>query len=194
VRYGIFVNRGMAFFLQKDLTGAERELRRATALNPDQYPAFASLGGLYVDQAASLKDAKRQRKLAQAQECLDRALELKPLAAQYRTRARLYLLREEHAEALADLRQAIAHNDGGAGSKALAEDHVECGRILFRDKKFDRPAMNSRPRSRPTRIPTRSRKPTDSRRRRFSKWDISPKRSLNSIAISRRGSRCEGVA
>jgi tetratricopeptide (TPR) repeat protein len=135
-RYGILVNRAMCHYMEADSSkdaalralkyiDAIDELKRAIALQPDKPEAHANLAEIFF----------RQNRLTEAEQEFDRVIELKPQPTWYRSRARLHLKREEYTEALHDLREAIAR-EGVGQSRNQAEDYVEVGRILFRQKKF----------------------------------------------------------
>jgi tetratricopeptide (TPR) repeat protein len=123
-RYGLHINRGVLRIRQGRTADAVDELRRATALRPQQYQGYVNLAQAFV-RAQQLDEAVRQ---------LDQAVAREPeLAPLFRTRARVHLLRQDSAAALADLERAIRLEKNWA-SPALAEDHVEVGRILHRKK------------------------------------------------------------
>jgi tetratricopeptide (TPR) repeat protein len=126
-RYGLYVNRGVLRIRQGRTAEAVEELRRATALRPQQYQGYVNLAQAFL----------RDQQLDEAVRQLDRAVERAPrLAPLFRTRARVHLLRRDSAAALADLEKATRLEENRA-SAALAEDHLERGRILHGRKDFE---------------------------------------------------------
>jgi serine/threonine protein kinase/Tfp pilus assembly protein PilF len=119
-RYGLYVDRGVLRIRQGRVDEALDDLRQAVRLKPGQYQGYVNLAQAY------LKGERPEEALAQ----LDEAVRREPgLAALYRTRAHVRLLRHDPA-ALADLEEAI-RLEAGHPSTALAEDHVERGRLLL---------------------------------------------------------------
>lgn len=87
--------------MEKRLTEAEREFKKAVALAPDLGWARASLGWLYA----------RQGRYAEAEGELRKAVELDPLSsAGYENLGYVYLRQRRSCEAITILRQAIAIN------------------------------------------------------------------------------------
>jgi serine/threonine protein kinase/Tfp pilus assembly protein PilF len=124
-RYVLYVNRGVLRVRQDRCDDAISDLKLAIKLRPNEYQAYVNLAQAY----------RRQGKLDLALEQLDRAVRIEPeLAHLYRLRGRLHLERKEPALALKELDQAIAHE--AASSPLLAEDHVERGRLLLREKDY----------------------------------------------------------
>src|SRR5207302_6421423 len=105
---------------------AAEDLRRATALRPEQYQGYVNLA------QALLQDGKLDEAVVQ----LDRAVEREPrLASLYATRARAHVLRQDDAAALADLATAL-EVEPGRPAEAAADDRLERGRILHRRKDY----------------------------------------------------------
>jgi tetratricopeptide (TPR) repeat protein len=129
--YAIFVNRGVLFRRQAKFVAAVADLKRAIAVKPNQYQAYANLATVY----------QKQKQFAAAVEQLDRAVEVaatlvkarelerSALALLYRNRALVQLDRQDPEAALDDFRQAIQIDP-------RAEDHVECGHILHSLQRF----------------------------------------------------------
>ncbi len=124
-RYVLFVNRGVLRVRQQRFDDAVADLQTAITLKPKEYQAYVNLA-----------DAYRQRKqLDLAVEQLQRTVQLEPeLAHVYRLRARLHLERQEPALALSDFDQAIRREN--PSSPLYADDQVERGRLLLRDRKY----------------------------------------------------------
>src|SRR5262249_19693774 len=98
------------------------------ALRPDAYQPHVNLARAY----------EGARDLAAAVGAMDAAVGCAPEAALlYSTRARLHLRLGHAAAARRDLEQAIARDTSGR-SLRLAEDHVDRGRLLQKDR--DSPA------------------------------------------------------
>jgi tetratricopeptide (TPR) repeat protein len=124
-RYVLFVNRGVLRVREGHFDDAVADLKTAIDLKPNEYQAYVNLAQAY----------RRQKKLDLALEPLHRAVQLEPgLALPYRLRARLHLERKEPALALKDFDEAIRRE--AADSQALADDHVERGRLLLLDQKY----------------------------------------------------------
>jgi serine/threonine protein kinase/tetratricopeptide (TPR) repeat protein len=124
-RYVLHVNRGVLRIRQDRLDDAIADLKIAIELRPNDYQAHVNLAQAY----------RQQKKTDQALAELDRAVQLEPgLPLVYRVRARLHLERGELALALADLEQAIQHDY--SNDPRVADDHVERGRLLLREKKY----------------------------------------------------------
>jgi tetratricopeptide (TPR) repeat protein len=125
-RYGLYVNRGVLRVRQGRAADAVEDLRRATALRPQQYQGYVNLA------QALLQD----KKLDEAVRQLDQAIECEPrLASLHATRARVHVLRQDDAAALADLATALAQGSTRPAA-AVADDHLERGRILHRRKDY----------------------------------------------------------
>ncbi|MBL8795532.1 MAG: tetratricopeptide repeat protein, partial [Planctomycetia bacterium] len=125
-RYGILANRGVVRVRMGKIDEAIADFRQAIALRPKQWQAYANLADVYL----------RQNQTDEALAQLDRAIEMQPLAALFRTRAKLYLQRGNFAAAQPDLEQAIARTLPGQNALDLGRDHLERGRILYRGAKF----------------------------------------------------------
>ncbi|MGE3809751.1 MAG: tetratricopeptide repeat protein, partial [Gemmataceae bacterium] len=138
ILYTVLVNRGFMYFRQAQ--GLEREprkaqvardravahFRRAIDLRPKQFNAYANMAQLY----------QHEGKLNDAAVMLNRAIEYQPgVAALHRTRGRLHLRRRDYSSALADFQAAVQHSPT-ISSTLLADDHLECGRELYRLRKF----------------------------------------------------------
>ncbi len=129
-RHVLYANRGVLWFQQGKLDNAVADLRAAIGLKPTEYQARVTLAQVY----------QRQRKWADAAAVLGEAVRLEPdLAFLHRLRARLHLEREEPdlAAALADIDRAIALEARSGPSPALARDHAQRGRILYRGRRHD---------------------------------------------------------
>ncbi|MGE3805480.1 MAG: protein kinase [Gemmataceae bacterium] len=140
IRYSAYVNWGLmhhrhAQLLERnkhdaraaeELARAVNRYQQAIKLVPDQFQAYANLSQVY----------QQEGKLDEALAMLDKAVAAQRAASLYRTRARLQLRRRDYLAALADLEQAVALGGQGA-SVARADDHLECGRILYRLRRFD---------------------------------------------------------
>jgi tetratricopeptide (TPR) repeat protein len=126
-RYGLYINRGVLRVRQGRSAEAIEDLRRATALKPQQYQGYVNLAQAFV-RAQKLDEAVRQ---------LDQAIAHEPqLASLYSTRARVHLLRQDDAAALADLTKAIGL-EAGRLAPSVAEDHLERGRLLHQRKDYE---------------------------------------------------------
>jgi serine/threonine protein kinase/tetratricopeptide (TPR) repeat protein len=124
-RYVLFVNRGVLRVRQDRFDEAIADLKAAIALKPTEYQAYINLAQAY----------RRRNQLDQALEQLHRAVQLEPsLAHPYRLRARLHLERKEPALALEDFNAAIQRED--KNSPLLADDHVERGRLLLHERRY----------------------------------------------------------
>jgi serine/threonine protein kinase/Tfp pilus assembly protein PilF len=134
-RYVFLVHRGLLARAQGRLADAVNDLRQAVRLEPEQYPA-------HVDLAQALADRKD---LDGAVAALGEALRLEPKQAElYRTRARLYLRRNDNQRhdreaALGDLTEAIRLGQGEEPSPARARDFFERAMLRHRAGQ-DRPA------------------------------------------------------
>jgi len=125
-RYGLYINRGVLRVRQGRAAEAIEDLSRATALRPQLYQGYVNLAQALV----------QDRKLDDALRPLDEAIQREPrLASLYSTRARVHVLRQDDAAALADLAKALGVEPGRA-APAVAEDHLERGRILHRRKDY----------------------------------------------------------
>jgi tetratricopeptide (TPR) repeat protein len=130
-RYALFVNRGVLRSRQKRFPQAVADLKKAIAVKPTSYHAYANLAKVYQQQkqfAAALEQLDVAIDTARA---LVKAGRLEPpgLALLHRNRALLQLDRQDPAAALRDFHQAIA-------VAARGEDHAACGRILHDLKRF----------------------------------------------------------
>ncbi|MFO0878190.1 MAG: protein kinase [Gemmataceae bacterium] len=122
--YVLRVNRGVLAVRRGKPAAAIDDLRAAARLRPDQFTAHANLSQAYA--AAG--------RLSEAHAALNEAVRLRPdLALLYRARARLALLKQDHAAALADFEAAVAREV--PGSPLLAPDHLERGRLLLRARR-----------------------------------------------------------
>jgi tetratricopeptide (TPR) repeat protein/predicted Ser/Thr protein kinase len=136
-KYAILNHRAMCHYLEGEANSdklalrdekyaqAIGELKQAIALQPDRYQAHGNLAEIYA----------RQEKLTEAGEEWTQVIQLSPQPTFFHRRARVHLVRQELPEALRDLKEAIGR-EGVGPSRNRAEDHVECGRIYFRQKKF----------------------------------------------------------
>jgi len=127
-RYGLLINRGVLRIRQGRLDSAVTDLQKAIALRPQLYQGYVNLAQAHL-KAQHLEDAIKQ---------LDLAIHREPgLASLFRTRARVRLLSGDQSAALADLDQAIRLGSDAA-PQVLAEDHLERGRLLHRQKDHQR--------------------------------------------------------
>jgi tetratricopeptide (TPR) repeat protein len=134
--YALFVNRGVLLGRQRKLAPALADLKRAIALQPKSYQAYANLAKVY----------QQQKQFATAVEHLDCAianatllvkggqLERPVLAHLHRNRALLQLDRHDSKAALEDFEKAIQISP-------RAQDHAECGRILHGLGRFSEALM-----------------------------------------------------
>ncbi|MBV8126764.1 MAG: tetratricopeptide repeat protein, partial [Planctomycetaceae bacterium] len=124
LRYALHMNRGVLRFQRLRLDEAVADFRRAAALDPTRYHAFASLA------SALSKQGRRDEALGR----LDRAIALKPdLAALYRDRARIRLDGGDPPPAAAeaalrDLDEAIRREP--SDGRDAAGDHARRARLL----------------------------------------------------------------
>jgi tetratricopeptide (TPR) repeat protein/tRNA A-37 threonylcarbamoyl transferase component Bud32 len=169
--YGIHVNRGVLRIRQDRPEEAVVDFQKAIALRPEQYQAYADLAQAY-QQLQRWDDAAEQ---------LERALRLEPgRPALYRLRARLALQRRDWAGALRDFEETIKAEGRESPSPAVAEDHVERGRLLHRDRRYAEAWTPSRRPCGPTR---RTERPCAAGVRPFSPRSATgrrPERSINS--------------
>jgi serine/threonine protein kinase/Tfp pilus assembly protein PilF len=128
-RYGMHVNRGLMRVRQGKLPAAVEDLTQAIRLKPGEYPAYANLAQAYQELG----------QWQQAQEHLDRALDLSPTALRavlYRTRARLHEHQNRPESALRDYDEAIRHEPRGLASAAVAGDLVAKAGLLVRQQDY----------------------------------------------------------
>ncbi len=125
-RYGLLINRGVLRIRQGKLDSAIEDLRQAIALKPKLYQGYVNLAQAYL-RGEQPEEARRQ---------LDEAIRCEPnLPALYRTRSRVQIFLENPTAALADLDEAIRlESRSDAGN--LADDHLERGRLLYRQKDY----------------------------------------------------------
>lgn len=124
--YALLINRGVMRLRQEKLALAISDFLEARQLKPNSYEAYFNLGRAYHDQK------KWKEALSQLNEAVQRAPHLsQPL----RLRAQVYLALNEADKALADLAMAIKQD--APGSKLVAEDHYERGRILHKKKLYE---------------------------------------------------------
>jgi tetratricopeptide (TPR) repeat protein len=127
-RYGLYINRGALSVRRGRTADAIEDLRRATALRPEQYQGYVNLAQALL----------QEKKLDEAVAEMGRAIEREPhLASLYATRGRIHVLRGDDAAALADLATAL-NVEPGRPAAASANDHLERGRILHRRKDYKR--------------------------------------------------------
>jgi tetratricopeptide (TPR) repeat protein len=103
------------------------DLERAVKLRPQQPQAHVNLAEVHQLRG------RWQEALPQ----LDRAIELAPSAALYRTRARLLEKQSALQQALPDLEEAIRRERAAGRSRELAGDQLHRGRILLVLKKYE---------------------------------------------------------
>ncbi len=149
--YVLLVNRGVMRARQQRYDDAESDLKKAIALLPDQFHAHLNLGSLCRERGRR-DEAVRQVTAAlqpggfraavglavprpvpsrwdEALRHFDRAAGLREdLAMVYRERALVHRLRQDWKAALADFRQAIAHD---RLRTETPRDFLECGLIHF---------------------------------------------------------------
>jgi eukaryotic-like serine/threonine-protein kinase len=124
--YALLVNRGAARIAAGDYEAARQDLRRAVEIDGNRYQAYLNLA----------EACRLMKKEAEAQELLDRVIELRPsLPEAYRQRAFLALARDEDAAALEDFTHAAEL--AGHDRTAAAKDQLERGRILHRQKAYE---------------------------------------------------------
>jgi serine/threonine protein kinase/Tfp pilus assembly protein PilF len=123
-RFGLLVNRGVQRIRRGQLDSAKADLTQAIALRPDHFQGYLNLAQAHL-KAHELDETLRQ--LEQAVRCAPK------MASLYRTRCQVHLLRRDETAALADIDRAIRL---GRDGKALAQDHLERGRILHRKKDY----------------------------------------------------------
>jgi serine/threonine protein kinase/Tfp pilus assembly protein PilF len=123
--YALLVNRGAARIAAGKYEAARQDLRRAVEIDGNRYQAYLNLA----------EACRLMKKEAEAQELLDRVIQLRPsLPDAYRQRAFLAIARGDDAAALADFSQAA---EGAEHDRtAAAKNHLERGRILHRQKKY----------------------------------------------------------
>jgi serine/threonine protein kinase/Tfp pilus assembly protein PilF len=125
-RYGIYVNRAGLHWRRDRPKDALADLREAVSLKPDHYQAHLNRAQIF----------RQQKAWNAAAEELEPALKKAPgLAALYRARAQLALDRGDTTSAQADFHEAILHEPVGAALRA--DDHVQIGRLLQRDRKHE---------------------------------------------------------
>lgn len=126
-RYALLVNRGVLRIRQERLDEAGADFAQAIALKPELYQAYVNHAQVFV----------KQEKVDEAIALLDKAIAREPaLATLYRTRARLQIQQQAFAVALEDLDKAIVLAGAGA-TPAVADDHVDRGRLLYRAKNYE---------------------------------------------------------
>jgi tetratricopeptide (TPR) repeat protein len=126
-RYAVLLNRGVLFSRHGKVAEAVADLRRAVALKPKQYQAYANLAKAYQqrqDFAAALAQLDRAIEVGAVLAETGR-LEAAALALLHRHRASLQLDRRDLPAALASFREALR-------LEPRARDHAESGRILQR--------------------------------------------------------------
>jgi tetratricopeptide (TPR) repeat protein/tRNA A-37 threonylcarbamoyl transferase component Bud32 len=158
-RYAILINRGVireryvVRAHQGKLQDAFADFTRAAELLPDQSAAYTNLAEVSIlldaqeqlskslvhvgpyQTYASLAEVHLPRPWSdRALEQFGKAIALQQRAALYRSRARLYLMRGDYAAALADLNEAIRREP--RASRDLVDDHLERGKILYRQGKY----------------------------------------------------------
>jgi tetratricopeptide (TPR) repeat protein len=123
--FGVAINRGVLWVRQKRYDEAIGEFKKAQALKPKQYQAYANLAQAY----------RGWGKLDEAVASLDRAIEYESrLPVLYRARAHLQVQRGDLKSALRDFDKATALDRPDA--KAAAEDHVQKGLLHHRHKQY----------------------------------------------------------
>jgi len=131
LHYVLLVNRGMTRFQRGRLDQAAADYQQAVRLRNDPFLALAGLANIY----------QKQGKTDLAVEQFTRAIAVKPnWAPLYRGRADLVLARadstpEQRKAALDDLGRAILHEK--AGNTVLVQDHVNRGKLLYRDERYE---------------------------------------------------------
>jgi tetratricopeptide (TPR) repeat protein len=130
-RYAALVSRGAIRARRGRTESACADLCEAVALRPEEPSGHINLARVYQ------KQGELSRALAQ----LDRAIRLRPdEPSLYRVRARVHGQQHEDEAALADLAVALRLDAEAAedepGHAALADDHLERGRIFFRTGRY----------------------------------------------------------
>lgn len=124
-RYVLLVNRGAMRIRRHEEKAAALDLESAIALKPGQFPAYLNLS------RAQMNLGRHEDAVA----ALGRAMDANPReAVLYRERSRAHQARSDSRSALADLEQAIRL---GGTDVAVAADHVEKGRVLHQEGRFD---------------------------------------------------------
>jgi tetratricopeptide (TPR) repeat protein len=137
-RYTLLVHRGLLARAQRRFPQAVDDLRRAVRLEPNQYHAHVNLAQVLADQ----KD------LDGAVAALGEALRLEPKRAElYRTRARLYLQRNDSRRrdskaARRDLDEAIRLEGGNSPPRVRAGDFFERAMLRHRAGQDDAAARD----------------------------------------------------
>jgi tetratricopeptide (TPR) repeat protein len=133
--YAILVNRGVFCTREGKFEEGVAHLKRAIALRPDQYQAYANLANVYQgkkDLVAAAQEADKALEVAGRQA---RAKQVAPsaVALLHRNRAQLALRRGDAEAALRALESALE-------LAPRAEDHAERGRILLDQKRYPQAA------------------------------------------------------
>jgi tetratricopeptide (TPR) repeat protein/tRNA A-37 threonylcarbamoyl transferase component Bud32 len=127
VQYVGLANRGALNIHRGIWTDAIRDLRQAVQVNKKGFQAYVNLA----------KALEGLGKLNEAVTELNRAIGLAPeLAVLYQTRARIHLLRKDHAAARADFERAIARHHNAGETASLVESLVQLGLLLHQDGQF----------------------------------------------------------
>jgi tetratricopeptide (TPR) repeat protein len=130
--YVLYNNRAVARIGRQRYAEAEQDLRRAIALRPAQYQAYATLAHVQQQQQKKLPEAAAA--LGQALAAARRLVEGQEADAQtlvllYRQRARVQAARADLEAALRDLGAALVLDEPGAGR---ARTGRERGHLLYR--------------------------------------------------------------
>jgi tetratricopeptide (TPR) repeat protein len=122
-RYTLHVNQGLVALARGQVGEAIRDFRQAVRIKPEEFHGHVNLAKALADQ----------RDLDGALASMAEAIRLKPeMPELYRTRAKLHLDRHNTAAARRDLDQAIEWGQANSPPPALAKDHVERARLLFK--------------------------------------------------------------
>jgi serine/threonine protein kinase/Flp pilus assembly protein TadD len=127
LRYVIYLGRGRMALREEKFADAIVHLEQAAQLQPDELPAHLLLARAF----------ERLKRRAEADREIDKALALRPdLPVVQRERAEMFRDREEWTAALGHLQKAIQLTPAGSASPLLAADHIECGGIYFKLRRF----------------------------------------------------------
>jgi tetratricopeptide (TPR) repeat protein len=127
VHYAVLSNRGVLRLRQGKLDAAVADLEGAVALRPEQCPAHLNLARAY----------RSQKRLAEANREIDAAERLRPdLPLVHRARGQLHLEGHDFDAAVREYEAATALESVERSPLAIANDHVECGRIRYQQKRY----------------------------------------------------------
>jgi serine/threonine protein kinase/Tfp pilus assembly protein PilF len=126
IRYVAYASRGEMWYRSGKLEQAEVDLQQAISLRPGELQAHVTLAQTY----------ERQGKWNEARRQIDEAIRLRPdEPALYRTRAHFALNRDDLDAALHDFEWAVKL-ERPDNVEVVAADHVERGRILYRQSRY----------------------------------------------------------